>query len=129
MTFHHFLLHHTLPSLELVQASLSAPLLSPTTDPSTDPTASTSALPASEPPEPLDLSRTPYVHVTTEDYLGGIADLTGELMRLAIGSVGRSLGAREGEGDGLASVAGIAAFVREIKGGTWGSFRISVDGS
>ena len=38
-------------------------------------------------------------------------------MRLAIGSVGRSLGVREGEGDGLASVAGIAAFVREIKGG------------
>ncbi len=44
--------------------------------------------------------------------------MTGELMRLAINSVGASLGVVEGEeGDGLASIGSIANLVREIKGG------------
>lgn len=57
--------------------------------------------------------------ITVEDYLGGIADLTGELMRLAIGSVGRSLttGADGESEDGLSSIASIGRTVREIKGG------------
>lgn len=52
----------------------------------------------------------PYVLVTAEDYLGGLADLTGEMMRLAIGMVGSSLG---GQGTGIKEVG---AFVRELKG-------------
>jgi predicted translin family RNA/ssDNA-binding protein len=50
------------------------------------------------------------VIVTSEDYLGGLADLTGELMRLAIGMVGKSLGS---DGTGIKEVG---AFVRQLKG-------------
>lgn len=134
MTFYHFVFNHSIPSLSVCQEALS-PL----------PKASTSQLISSAPtslPSPseeqdstlrqdsqqttdevevveADTPLVPYVMITVEDYLGGIADLTGELMRLAIGSVGRSLtiGADGESKDGLSSIASIGRTVREIKGG------------
>ena len=66
----------------------------------------------------------PYVVVSAEDYLGGVADLTGELMRLAIASVGKNLSSslneqKEGEeAESFTDIDRIGRLVREIKGGT-----------
>lgn len=101
LTFYHYLLHRVIPTLAEVVESHLTPLAAPVVE------------------GEATKDRIPYVLVTSEDYLGGIADLTGELMRLAISSVGASLGAVEGqEGEeGLASIGSIANLVREIKGG------------
>lgn len=53
----------------------------------------------------------PLVIITPQDYLGGISDLTGELMRLAIGMAGSSLGS-----DGL-GIREVSSFVRQLKSG------------
>lgn len=107
LTFYHYLLHRVIPTLAEVVESHLTPLPAPIVE-------------GEEAGEAKE--RMPYVLVTSEDYLGGIADLTGELMRLAINSVGASLGAVEGqEGEeGLASIGSIANLVREIKGGECG---------
>lgn len=63
--------------------------------------------------------------MTVDDYLGGVADLTGELMRLAIASVGKNLSDSlagpatecEGEDKGFADIDRIGTLVREIQGG------------
>jgi hypothetical protein len=111
-TFYHYLEHHTLPTLEQAQASLiPPPALIDSTSTDETPSASKAVPPAA-----------PYVRVTVDDYLGGVADLTGELMRLAIASVGRNLSGsltgegEKGEGD-FANIEYIGRLVREIKGG------------
>ncbi|GAA6029972.1 hypothetical protein JCM8097_009195 [Rhodosporidiobolus ruineniae] len=128
-TFYHYLQHHTLPTLAESQASLipppPAPLApAPSADSAATPEASTSSAPPA-PPAAADAEQSepqPYVRVTVDDYLGGVADLTGELMRLAIASVGRnltdSLGGKAGEeGEGnFANIEYIGRLVREIKG-------------
>ncbi|KAG8908541.1 hypothetical protein FRB99_005901 [Tulasnella sp. 403] len=48
---------------------------------------------------------TPYFPLTVEDYLLGVSDLTGEIMRLSITSIGT-------QGTGLTNVLDICAFVR-----------------
>lgn len=85
LTFYHYLIHRTVPSLSEVQATLSN-------------------------------DQGPLVHVTVEDYLGGIADLSGEMMRLAIGSIGKSLSRPEGEDSNMISIESIGLVVRELKG-------------
>ncbi|KAI5898601.1 Translin [Schizophyllum commune H4-8] len=52
---------------------------------------------------------TPYFPLTTSDYLLGISDLTGELMRFAISSISRR--------GGRTKAAEICAFVRDCKAG------------
>lgn len=94
---------------------------------------STTAPPAEQ--EPAAAAAPYYVHVTVDDYLGGVADLTGELMRLAIASVGKNLHASlsatattaggsddNGTGGGgadFANIDRIGKLVREIKGRTF----------
>ncbi|GAA5979218.1 hypothetical protein JCM10908_002843 [Rhodotorula pacifica] len=137
-TFYYYLQHHSLPSLEEAQASLLPP---PPTAVSAPATSSTSAAPAaaltaegfdsmstSQATEDVSAAAqepSPYFRVTIDDYLGGVADLTGELMRLAIASVGRNLsaslsaGQTEGGGEGgadFANIDRIGKLVREIKG-------------
>ncbi|KAL8291662.1 hypothetical protein RQP46_001920 [Phenoliferia psychrophenolica] len=100
-TFYHYLQHSTLPSLSACQTAL---------DPSPSalaPPPSTSDDPALPPPPPPS-----SILITAEDYLGGIADLTGELMRLAIARVGSSLGSEQG----MAEIRTLGKFVRDIKG-------------
>ncbi|GAA5887524.1 hypothetical protein JCM16303_004232 [Sporobolomyces ruberrimus] len=121
LTFYHYLEHRSLPTLEQCQASLVPP-----PPPPSDPTPSSAN--ESEPtptaaiePTPATPSE-PYVVVTPEDYLGGVADLTGELMRLAIASVGKNLhlslqsDGQEGGGENFADIDKIGRLVREIKG-------------
>ncbi|BGP45325.1 hypothetical protein JCM10450v2_001143 [Rhodotorula kratochvilovae] len=115
-TFYHYLEHHTLPTLAEAQASLFPP--SPPSDSSANPSSSSSSAPTSAP------AAEPYFHVTIDDYLGGVADLTGELMRLAIASVGKNLsdslaGGKDGAGPedkGFADIDRIGRMVREIQG-------------
>ncbi|GAA6015604.1 hypothetical protein JCM10207_008141 [Rhodosporidiobolus poonsookiae] len=129
-TFYYYLQHHTLPTLAEAQASLLPPPPAPTaaadafsTDASA-PSTDTAAAPAPVPvpaPEQDEAPPQPYLLVTVEDYLGGVSDLTGELMRLAIASVGRNLSdslagaAKGGEGD-FANIEYIGNLVRDIKG-------------
>ncbi|SCV72693.1 BQ2448_4230 [Microbotryum intermedium] len=100
--FYYYILHRRIPTLSEAQASLLPPL--PT-----------------EASEPHPSDRTPLVRVTEEDYLGGIADLTGELMRLAIASIGKSLAAatavaaQEG-GEKGEDIDDLGRLVRAIKG-------------
>ncbi|BGP13207.1 hypothetical protein JCM10213_000214 [Rhodosporidiobolus nylandii] len=117
-TFYHYLQHHTLPTLSQSQTSLIPPPADPT---SSEPSDSTSSAPA--PAEGDPAKQDPYVRVTVDDYLGGVADLTGELMRLAIASVGRNLsdslgkgGEAEGSDGDFANIEYIGRLVREIKG-------------
>ncbi|GAA5898599.1 hypothetical protein JCM8208_004710 [Rhodotorula glutinis] len=132
-TFYYYLEHHTLPTLEQAQASLFPPAPGPAaaadapTSSSADepPAAPDAASPPALAPAPAP---EPYFHVTVDDYLGGVADLTGELMRLAIASVGKNLteslvvpGQGEGEGTegtegkGFADIEHIGRLVREIQ--------------
>ncbi|GAA5969774.1 hypothetical protein JCM21900_004195 [Sporobolomyces salmonicolor] len=130
-TFYYYLEHRALPTLAEAQASLLPPppaqTISATSadSPSTESTSteSTSIEPTPpavpQPQSPGKLA--PYVHVSGEDYLGGVADLTGELMRLAIASVGKnlsdSLGGSDKEGgEEFANIDNIGRLVREIKG-------------
>ncbi|CEQ39204.1 SPOSA6832_00697 [Sporobolomyces salmonicolor] len=125
-TFYYYLEHRTLPTLAEAQASLLPPPPAQTTSatsadsPSIESTATEPTSPAvPQPQSPEELA--PYVHVSGEDYLGGVADLTGELMRLAIASVGKnlsdSLGGSNKEGDEeFANIDNIGRLVREIKG-------------
>lgn len=113
LTFYHYILYHTIPSLEQTQASLApAALPQPPAVESNETNPSTA---------PASAAVDTQVLVTVSDYLGGLADLTGEMMRLAIGSVGRSLGASAPGGaaaeDELPSIASIGRMVRELKGG------------
>lgn len=56
----------------------------------------------------------PTIHLTISDYLGGLADLTGELMRLCISSSGSALNAAKSiEGRSLHE---LSSSVRDIKG-------------
>ncbi|GAA5915052.1 translin family protein [Sporobolomyces salmoneus] len=124
-TFYHYLEHRTLPTLAQCQASLLPP---PSPSPSSDPIPSTSTSESTTAPttdtEMRTMEREPYVLVTAEDYLGGVADLTGELMRLAIASVGKNLnptptsrgGGGGEEGEGMGEIEKIGRMVREIKG-------------
>lgn len=115
-TFYYYLSHHALPSLATAQDYLAPPPQPiPTQDPDKADEIHAAEVKAEEKKEGLRL--TPGI------YLGGVGDLTGELMRLAIASVGRSLGGAEGE-----SIEGLGQFVRDIKGGKsrqalhrWGS--------
>ncbi|POY73483.1 hypothetical protein BMF94_3420 [Rhodotorula taiwanensis] len=142
-TFYYYLQHHSLPTLEEAQASLIPP---PTPPPpaseapaagASSSAANDASISAAVPTEqtedarpPISDSaeqepREPYFRVTIDDYLGGVADLTGELMRLAIASVGKNLsaslagqsggGGDEGGGD-FADIDRIGKLVREIKG-------------
>lgn len=88
-TFQYYLQHQTLPSLADCQADLSA---------------------AAAPSTPSDAS--PTIVLTPEDYLGALADLTGELMRYSISMVGSSLGSAGGED----VIKRVGEFVRGIKG-------------
>ncbi|TNY23929.1 Translin [Rhodotorula diobovata] len=128
-TFYHYLEHHTLPTLEQAQASLFPPAAPAPAPASTAPPASTDpsspSSPAAEPaPAAAASGREPYFRVTVDDYLGGVADLTGELMRLAIASVGKNLSDSlagpatecEGEDKGFADIDRIGTLVREIQG-------------
>ncbi|KDE05743.1 hypothetical protein MVLG_03835 [Microbotryum lychnidis-dioicae p1A1 Lamole] len=100
-TFYYYMLHQRIPTLSEAQASLLSPLPA-------EPSESTT--------KPND--RTPLVRVTGEDYLGGIADLTGELMRLAIASIGKSLAAATAAtgGDKGEDIDDLGSLVRAIKG-------------
>ncbi|KAG0217554.1 hypothetical protein BGX33_010191 [Mortierella sp. NVP41] len=95
----------------------------------TDQTASTTAT-ASNESRPTPISSPPTVQlsleVTDEDYLLGIADLTGELMRLAINTLGQSLMPIPQESDASGTplllspeqrVQDILQFLRNIKSG------------
>ncbi|GAA5974151.1 hypothetical protein JCM11641_003467 [Rhodosporidiobolus odoratus] len=127
-TFYHYLEHQTLPSLSECQASLLPPPAASAPAPVADPAAV--PLKDNEPSESrptAEVQAEPYVLVTVEDYLGGVADLTGELMRLAIASVGRNLsdslgsngggpGGKEGKDGDFADIEYIGRVVREIKG-------------
>ncbi|GAA5876868.1 hypothetical protein JCM3774_000795 [Rhodotorula dairenensis] len=140
-TFYYYLQHHSLPTLEEAQASLLPPVPAPTSaltsigadiaDRTADATAPASIDSASAPADQAEQEqpprRVPYLRVTIDDYLGGVADLTGELMRLAIASVGKNLhaslagpdGDRSGNERGAAGFADIdriGKLVREIKG-------------
>ncbi|TKA57050.1 hypothetical protein B0A53_01006 [Rhodotorula sp. CCFEE 5036] len=153
-TFFYYLQHHSLPTLEEAQASLLPPPPAvPTPLPvsaetaaavSSDTTISTGAPTSDAESSTAQLAEQElagaaaapayYVHVTVYDYLGGVADLTGELMRLAIASVGKNLhaslsapattaaatGGRTGENDNggadFANIDRIGKLVREIKG-------------
>jgi hypothetical protein len=128
LTFYHYLMHSEIPTLAQTEKSLL---------PSPSPPAS--ALPASaDASAETDIAVTdvvvdtiptlstpalPFVRITIPDYLGGIADLTGEMMRLAIGSVGKSLVVPNAEGqvkkggEELPSIESIGKMVRDIKGG------------
>ncbi|GAA5920658.1 hypothetical protein JCM6882_003450 [Rhodosporidiobolus microsporus] len=148
-TFYYYLQHHSLPTLAEAQASLlppnPAPLSAASTSsaaadaqavdpsspadspaPTADPSSSSSSSSVAAPPPAQPTPEQPYVLVSVEDYLGGVADLTGELMRLAIASVGRNLSDSLGgaavdgadgksEGD-FANIEYIGRVVREIKG-------------
>lgn len=156
-TFFYYLQHHSLPTLEEAQASLLPPPPAvPTPLPvsaetaaavSSDTTISTGAPTSDAESSTAQLAEQElagaaaapayYVHVTVDDYLGGVADLTGELMRLAIASVGKNLhaslsapattaaatGGRTGENDNggadFANIDRIGKLVREIKGRTF----------
>ncbi|KAK4052063.1 hypothetical protein OIV83_002357 [Microbotryomycetes sp. JL201] len=96
--FYQYLTHNKIMSLQEAQVSLQEV---------TSTTGETESMTLSEP-----------VRITVSDYLGGIADVTGEMMRLAIGSVGKSLLAST-SGDSEAadfSIEGIGRTVRDIKG-------------
>ncbi|KAF9574846.1 hypothetical protein EC968_005324 [Mortierella alpina] len=80
---------------------------------------------APTPSTPMPLTRL-TIEVTDEDYLLGIADLTGELMRLAINTLGQSLVSSPQEVDALGTallptpeqrVQQILQFLRTIKSG------------
>ncbi|GAA5936853.1 hypothetical protein JCM3775_002725 [Rhodotorula graminis] len=130
LTFYYYLEHHTLPTLEQAQASLFPPAPAPAAAAADAPSPS-AAEPSAPPPEPAPApapapAPEPYFHVTVDDYLGGVADLTGELMRLAIASVGKNLteslvvpgqGQSEGKegGKGFADIEHIGRLVREIQ--------------
>jgi len=134
-TFYYYLEHHTLPTLEQAQASLfpPAPPADAPSSSSADPSAAPDAAPApTSAPAPAPApAPEPYFHVTVDDYLGGVADLTGELMRLAIASVGKNLteslvvpgsgsgddSKGEGKGKGFADIEHIGRLVREIQAG------------
>lgn len=109
-------MHQTIPTLAETEASLfPSPAPPAPVDPSTE--AAINAESASEPV--TEVAPEPFVQITTADYLGGIADLTGEMMRLAIASIGKSLvvpGAEKGT-DGLPSIESIGKMVRDLKGG------------
>jgi len=116
-TFYYYLEHRNLPTLEECQASLFPPPstseFAESTTTRTDDESTTT-----ETTTPAAIESTPYVVVTPEDYLGGVADLTGEMMRLAIASVGKSLNSTSGHGDeSFADIDKIGRLVREIKGG------------
>lgn len=157
-TFFYYLQHHSLPTLEEAQASLLPPPPPPavptplpvsaetaaaaassdtnnSTGAPTPDVPSTTAQPAEQEPAAAAAAAPYYVHVTVDDYLGGVADLTGELMRLAIASVGKNLhaslsaptaaaGDQGGGGGGadFANIDRIGQLVREIKGRTLFSF-------
>ncbi|ORY58341.1 Translin [Leucosporidium creatinivorum] len=93
--------------------------VTPSADAPTDAEAATTAPIADSNPAPTPQ---PFVLITIADYLGGIADLTGEMMRLAIGSVGKSLVVPNAEGQAvkggeeLPSIESIGKMVRDIKG-------------
>ncbi|GAA6061182.1 hypothetical protein JCM10212_002395 [Sporobolomyces blumeae] len=133
-TFYYYLQHRTLPTLAECQASLlPRPTSSTTTSHSNANIQSPESTPFSSLTDPApvetELALEPYVLVSPEDYLGGVADLTGELMRLAIASVGKNLqlslassseakgkGADTGGEESFADIDKIGRLVREIKG-------------
>lgn len=117
-------MHSEIPTLSQTENSLLPTPSPPASAPSADTAAETDAaaivdsIPApTTPPHP-------FVRITIPDYLGGIADLTGEMMRLAIGSVGKNLVVPSAEGQAvkkggeeLPSIESIGKMVRDIKGG------------
>ncbi|BGP00862.1 hypothetical protein NBRC10513v2_000987 [Rhodotorula toruloides] len=117
-TFYYYLQHHSLPTLEEAQASLVPPTPQPAASAS-----DSASVPASDVAETAATEKpaetAPYFRITVDDYLGGVADLTGELMRLAIASVGKNLSDSLAGGDGggdFANIDKIGRLVREIKG-------------
>lgn len=124
-TFYYYLQHHSLPTLEEAQASLVPPTPQPAASAS-----DSASVPASDVAETAATEKpaetAPYFRITVDDYLGGVADLTGELMRLAIASVGKNLSDSLAGGDGggdFANIDKIGRLVREIKGGDSRFFR------
>ncbi|KAM0788002.1 hypothetical protein ACM66B_006202 [Microbotryomycetes sp. NB124-2] len=102
LIFYNYLIHNKIMSLSEAQASLRQAPPQPT----------------GEADAQTDAQLEP-VRITVSDYLGGVADVTGEMMRLAIGSVGKSLQASTSGDDAVAdfSIEGIGRTVRDIKGG------------
>jgi hypothetical protein len=88
LAFAHFLQHGTLISLDEVQATLCVP---------------------SESPSKEDVGPGRVLVVGLDDYLLGVSDVTGELMRYAIGAIGR----RGGRG----TAKEVSEFVRNCKAG------------
>ncbi|KAK4701130.1 hypothetical protein P7C70_g5106, partial [Phenoliferia sp. Uapishka_3] len=121
-TFYHYLVHSEIPSLPICQAAI-LPLPRPLPSsvlpsPSRPATPSLSLPPPSTSPAPpltpvhITVTEEEPVHITEEDYLGGVADLTGELMRLAITRSGSVLGSEKGIGE----IGELGRFVRDVKG-------------
>ncbi|GAA5976890.1 hypothetical protein JCM5350_007280 [Sporobolomyces pararoseus] len=121
-TFYYYLEHRSLPTLAECQASLLPPPPSSEPTPSVAESTTTETTDVEATSTAQEESQKPYVVVTPEDYLGGVADLTGELMRLAIASVGKNLNlslqtATTGSGEeSFADIDKIGRLVREIKG-------------
>ncbi|KAG0043739.1 hypothetical protein BGZ83_011074 [Gryganskiella cystojenkinii] len=96
----------------------------PSTITTAEAAATTAALLSSPSPNSAPLTRL-SLEVTDEDYLLGIADLTGELMRLAINTLGQSIIATPQDPSAIAAalptpevrVQQILNFLREIKSG------------
>jgi len=103
-TFYYYLSHHALPSLATAQDYLAPP---PLPVPNQNPDKADQIHEAE-----VQAPRKEGLRLTPGIYLGGVGDLTGELMRLAIASVGRSLGGADGE-----NIDQLGQFVRDIKGG------------
>lgn len=106
--FYHYVTRQQILDLDESQASL---LPAPTPPVADSPDA------ASQPTS--SFGPEPFVRITVSDYLGGISDVTGEMMRLAIASVGKNLTAKKDGADGqdALSIDNIGNMVREIKGG------------
>ncbi|KAK4051296.1 hypothetical protein OIO90_004777 [Microbotryomycetes sp. JL221] len=100
--FYNYLINHKIMSLGESQDSLAGSQVPQTGDQS----------------PPAAAETRPLVNITVSDYLGGVADVTGEMMRLAIGSVGKSLQPVSSDGqehETEFSIDSIGRMVRSIK--------------
>lgn len=112
-TFYYYLQHHSLPDLATSQL-----FLAPPPPPQSTEAAGATPVDSADADANIEAAATTDgkregLRLTPSIYLGGVSDLTGELMRLAIASVGRSLGGAESDGE---SIDSLGSFVRDIKG-------------
>ncbi|XP_013420190.1 translin-associated protein X isoform X2 [Lingula anatina] len=88
VSFFHYLRDGTLVSLEQVQKDLVFDLNANLTNPVSEMESTRSGSPSAENTSTENTVKLAEVYVSPMDYVLGIADLTGELMRMAINSVG-----------------------------------------